>query len=224
MRVIKETESLCPECLRVIPARIYEDRGRVHISKACPEHGAYTDLYWSSYEQYERAARYEHLGTGLDNPRTESKRGCPHDCGICTEHKSSTVLAIVDVTNRCNLRCPICFAHAGAAGYLYEPTRKQIRGILENLVSNTPIRPPALQLSGGEPTVREDLPEIIEMARETGIYHIEINSNGIRMAESVDYCRELKEAGADTVYLQFDGVTPEPYVVARGHNLLPIKL
>ena len=224
MRVIKETESLCPECLRVIPARIYEDGGRVHISKACPEHGAYTDLYWSSYEQYERAARYEHLGTGLDNPRTESKRGCPHDCGICTEHKSSTVLAIVDVTNRCNLRCPICFAHAGAAGYLYEPTLKQIRGILENLVSNTPIRPPALQLSGGEPTVREDLPEIIGMAREAGIYHIEINSNGIRMAESIDYCRELKEAGADTVYLQFDGVTPEPYVVARGHNLLPIKL
>lgn len=95
--------------------------------------------------------------------------------------------------------------------------------MMENLMSNTPVMTQALQLSGGEPTVREDLPEIIELAHEIGFVHVEVNSNGIRMAESPEYCRELVRAGMDTVYLQFDGVTPEPYRVARGFNLFPIK-
>ena len=224
MKEIKQTESLCPECLKVLSATIFEDDGRVYMRKVCPEHGEYTDLYWDSYKDYKRALRFNHLGVKLNNPRTKVEKGCPYDCGICPEHKSHTVLAIVDVTNRCNLRCPICFAHAGAAGYLYEPTVEEIRGMLKNLMANDPVAPPALQFSGGEPTVRDDLPDLVRMAREMGFFHIEVNSNGIRMAESVDYCRDLKNAGVSTVYLQFDCVTAEPYIIARGHNLLPIKL
>jgi hypothetical protein len=155
---IKDTESLCPECLKKIPAEIYEEQGKVYIKKTCPEHGEWKDLYWGDYEQYKRAQRYEAPGEKLSNPRTEKVNGCPYDCGICPEHKSPTVLAIIDVTNRCNLRCPICFAHAGAAGYLYEPSKEEIRKIMENLRANRPVPPPALQFSGGEPTVREDLP------------------------------------------------------------------
>ena len=223
MKEIKQTKSLCPECLKVIPATIYEENEKVYLRKTCPEHGEFTDLYWGDYEQYKRALKYDHLGRKLDNPRTKVDRGCPYDCGICPEHNSHTVLAIIDVTNRCNLRCPICFAHAGAAGYLYEPTKEQIRGMLENLRANTPIAPPALQFSGGEPTVRDDLPELVRMAKELGFDHVEVNSNGIRMAESVDYCRTLQEAGVSTVYLQFDGVTPKPYLVARGFDLFDIK-
>ena len=223
MNKIKDTESLCPECMKVLPAEIYEEGGKVYIRKTCPEHGEWSDLYWGDYKQYIRAAEFAADGKKLDNPRTKTEKGCPYDCGICPEHKSHTVLAIIDITNRCNLRCPICFAHAGAAGYLYEPTKEEIRGIMENLRANRPISPPALQFSGGEPTVREDLPELIKMAKDMGFRHIEINSNGIRMAESVEYCKTLKDAGASTVYLQFDGVTPEPYKVARGFDLLAIK-
>ena len=164
------------------------------------------------------------VGARLENPRTQVKEGCPYDCGVCPDHKSQTILAIIDVTNRCNLRCPICFAHAGATGYLYEPTKEEIRGILENLMANVPVYPPAIQFSGGEPTVREDLPELVQLATEMGFMHVEINSNGIRMAQNPEYCRELKKAGTSTVYLQFDGVTPEPYINARGFNLLPIKI
>ena len=223
MRILKQTTSICPECKRTLPSTIYEEDNKVYISKTCPEHGEFTDLYWGDYELYLRAEKYSHDGVLLDNPRTKEKNGCPYDCGICTKHKSSTTLGIIDVTNRCNLRCPICFAHAGSAGYLYEPSIKQIRAMMENLMANTPVMTPALQLSGGEPTVREDLPEILEMAHEIGFVHVEVNSNGIKMAESPEYCRELVKAGMDTVYLQFDGVTPEPYMVARGFNLFPIK-
>lgn len=223
MRKIKETQSICPECNQVIPATLYEADGQVIISKKCPKHGEYSDLYWGDYDLYQQAKKYAHDGVLMDNPRTGINKSCPQDCGICPNHKSTTTLGIIDITNRCNLRCPICFAHAGAAGYLYEPSIEQIREMMENLMANTPVWTPALQLSGGEPTVREDLPEILEMAHEIGFVHVEVNSNGIRMAESPDYCRELVKAGMDTVYLQFDGVTPEPYLVARGANLLPIK-
>ncbi len=223
MNKIRDTESLCPECMKVLPAEIFEDNAKVYIRKTCPEHGEWTDLYWGDYNQYLRAESFAADGKKLENPRTQTVKGCPNDCGICPEHKSHTVLAIVDVTNRCNLRCPICFAHAGAAGYLYEPTKDEIKGILENLRANKPVAPPGLQFSGGEPTVREDLPELVKMAKELGFRHVEVNSNGIKMAESVEYCRTLKRAGVSTVYLQFDGITPEPYKVARGFDLLPIK-
>ncbi|KYH36889.1 MAG: molybdenum cofactor biosynthesis protein, partial [Candidatus Bathyarchaeota archaeon B23] len=224
MNFIKETKSLCPECLRVLPATIYEEGGRVYIKKTCPEHGEWTDLYWGDYEQYMKAFKYEHLGKKLDNPRTKAKMGCPYDCGLCSEHNSHTVLGIIDVTNRCNLRCPICFAHAGAAGYLYEPSYEEIEGMLRNLRENRPVPTPALQFSGGEPTVREDLPDLVRLAKRLGFNHVEVNTNGILLAESVDYCKTLLEAGVDTFYLQFDGVTPKPYIAARGFNLLEIKM
>jgi hypothetical protein len=223
MKEIKETKSLCPECLKVLPATIFENKNKVYIKKTCSEHGDFTELYWGDYKQYMRAQNFEELGTKLDNPKTKKSEGCPHDCGICPEHKSETILAIIDVTNRCNLRCPICFAHAGAAGYLYEPTKDEIQGMMKTFLSNSPIPPPALQLSGGEPTVRDDLPDLIKMAKELGFRHVEVNSNGIKMAEDADYCKTLKRAGLSTVYLQFDGVTPEPYKITRGFDLLEIK-
>ena len=168
MKSIKTTKSICPECQKVIDATIYEQEEKVYITKTCPEHGKYTDLYWGSYNQYLRSEKYAHDGVVMTNPRTEEAKGCPFDCGICPNHKSTTMLGIIDVTNRCNLRCPICFAHAGAAGYLYEPTKEQIKEMMQNLRKNNPVKTPALQFSGGEPTVREDLPELIKMAKRLG--------------------------------------------------------
>ncbi|MDI9644706.1 MAG: radical SAM protein, partial [Candidatus Verstraetearchaeota archaeon] len=120
MHVLKKTKSLCPECLKVLDAEIYEDGGVVYIGKSCTEHGRFDDVYWSDYSLFERAEGYETIGDGVENPRTSQGSGCPFDCGICPSHASHTVLAIIDVTNRCNLRCPICFANAAVAGYTYE--------------------------------------------------------------------------------------------------------
>lgn len=222
MRHLKNTKSLCPECLRVVDAKVYEEGGVVYISKECPEHGGFEDVYWSSYEQYERVLKFEHIGDGLANPRTRREKGCPFDCGICNEHRSFTVLAIIDVTNRCNLRCPICFANAGAAGYVYEPSTEAVKQIIDNFRSNEPAKPPGLQFSGGEPTVREDLPELIEYADKAGFHHIEVNTNGLRLTD-IEYCKELVDAGANAIYLQFDGVTSDVYLRTRGVDLLEVK-
>jgi uncharacterized radical SAM superfamily Fe-S cluster-containing enzyme len=224
LQVIKETKSLCPECLKVLDATILEEDNKVYIEKECPEHGKFREIYWSDYEQYQRAETLRCDGDGLSNPRTETKLGCPYDCGICPEHKSHTGLAIIDVTNRCNLKCPICFANAAAAGYVYEPSKEQIFEMIANLRKNEPVPPPALQFSGGEPTIRKDLFELIRKAKELGFHHVEVNTNGLRLAQSVDYCRGLLDAGASTIYLQFDGLTSDVYEFTRGVDLLDIKM
>jgi len=224
LRVIKQTKSICPECFKVLDATIFEEDNKVYIKKECPEHGRFQDVYWSDYEQYLRAERFRHDGEGLRNPRTKTRLDCPYDCGICPQHKSHTVLAIIDVTNRCNLRCPVCFATAGTTGYVYEPSKEEIQGMLQNIRRNDPVPAPALQFSGGEPTIRDDLFDLIGMAKEAGFEHVEVNTNGLRLAQSVDYCRGLKEADVDTIYLQFDGVTSDVYEFTRGIDLLDIKM
>jgi uncharacterized radical SAM superfamily Fe-S cluster-containing enzyme len=224
LQVIKETKSLCPECLKVLDATILEEDNKVYIEKECPEHGKFREIYWSDYEHYQRAETLRCDGDGLRNPRTETKLGCPYDCGICPEHKSHTGLAIIDVTNRCNLKCPICFANAAAAGYVYEPSKEEIFEMMENLRKNDPVPPPALQFSGGEPTIRKDLFELVKKAKEVGFHHVEVNTNGLRLAQSVDYCHGLLEAGASTIYLQFDGLTSDVYEFTRGVDLLEIKM
>ncbi len=223
MKDIKPTRSICPECLKAIDATIYEDDGKVFIKKDCPEHGHFQELYWSDYDQYVRAEKFRYDGDGMANPRTEKKNGCPYDCGICPEHKSHTALAIIDVTNRCNLTCPVCFANAAAAGYVYEPTKEQIMGMLENLRANKPVAATALQFSGGEPTIRKELFDFVRKAKELGFSHVEVNTNGLRLSQSVEYCKQLKEAGVSTIYLQFDGLTPEVYKFIRGVDLLDDK-
>ena len=224
MRFIKHTKSICPECFKVLDATIFEEDNKVYIKKACPEHGEFQDTYWSDYEQYQRAEKFRYDGDGLNNPRTKTEKDCPLDCGICPQHKSHTGLAIIDVTNRCNLKCPVCFANAATAGYVYEPSKEQIIAMLENLRCNDPVPATALQFSGGEPTIREDLYELIRAAKEQGFRHVEVNTNGIRLAHSVEYCRGLLEAGMSTLYLQFDGLTPEVYEFTRGKDLLQSKM
>lgn len=224
MKFIKKTKSICPECFKVLDATIFEENNKVYIKKECLEHGKFQDVYWSDYEQYQRAEKFRYDGEGLRNPRTKTEQDCPFDCGICPQHKSHTVLAIIDVTNRCNLKCPVCFANAATAGYVYQPSKEEVREMLENLRSNDPVPATALQFSGGEPTIREDLFELIRMAKESGFRHVEVNTNGLRLAQSVDYCRGLKEAGMSTVYLQFDGLSNEVYRFTRGCDLLEMKM
>ncbi len=221
---LKETRSICPECHQVISARIFERDGKVMMGKSCLNHGYYEDVYWSDFQQWDRVRRYSIVGDGLANPRTKTVLGCPYDCGICPNHKSQTILSIIDVTNRCNLKCPICFANAAAAGYVYEPTLEDIFGMIDNLASNKPVSVKALQLSGGEPTLRDDLPDIIRYAHEKGIHHVEVNTNGVRISKDREYLKSLIDADVSSFYLQFDGVTGEPYKTTRGLDLWPTKL
>jgi hypothetical protein len=224
MEHLRFTRSLCPVCLKVITAELLVDNNVVYMKKRCEEHGDFEDVYMSDYRWYKRIQQYERVGQGLENPRTRRKVGCPFDCGICEEHRSQTLLGIIDVTNACNLRCPICFANAAAVGYLYQPSLEAVKSMLDNLRSNMPVPTYAVQLSGGEPTLRDDLPEIIRYAGEIGIPHVEVNTNGVRLARDMGYLKELIKAGVSTFYLSFDSLTKEAYVKMKGADLLELKL
>ena len=221
---IKSTKSLCPECGKPLDAEVFDEEGKVFIKKTCDEHGEFVNTYWSDNELYNSVEKYIPTVTGVDNPCVEDIGPCPSNCGLCSKHETSTVLGLIDVTNRCNLRCPVCFANAAAAGYLYEPTQDEIRQMLRNLRNLKPYPCPAIQYAGGEPTVRKDIVELVKMAKEEGFTHVQIATNGIRLAKRENLAKELKEAGLNTVYLAFDGVTPEPYINNRGRDLLQDKI
>jgi 7,8-dihydro-6-hydroxymethylpterin dimethyltransferase len=221
---IKQTKSLCPECLKVLDAEVYEDKDKIMIKKECKEHGKFENTYWSSDELYEMAKEYGKMGEGLENPQTTVECECPQNCGLCSEHESHTVLGLIDVTNRCNMKCPVCFANAAVSKMLYEPSYDEIRQMLKNLRNNRPVPTPAIQYAGGEPTMRKDLVELVKLAKEEGFSHTQIATNGIKLAKNPQLSKDLKEAGLNTVYLQFDGVTEEPYLKIRNRNLLSIKL
>jgi len=204
--LIEKTKSLCPECLMILDAEIFEKNGKVFIRKKCPKHGYFEDLYWGSYEMYEKAKKFARDGRGVCNPNTKGT-ACPMNCGLCKEHKSHTALANIMVTNRCNLRCWYCFAYAKKEGYVYEPSLEQIRKMVRNLRRERPIPGNAIQLTGGEPCLREDIIDIIKMVKKEGVDHIQLNTNGIRLAQDPDFAVKVREAGVNTIYLSFDGVT-----------------
>lgn len=224
MMVIKKTKSLCPECLDIVDAEVYEDQDKIMIKKECKEHGKFENTYWSNSEIYYIASDYDYKGRGILNPQTPVEGDCPSNCGLCPEHESHTILGLIDVTNRCNLRCPVCFANAAVSKQLYEPSYEEIRGMLRNLRNNKPVPAPAIQYAGGEPTVRKDIVELVKLATEEGFTHVQIATNGIKIAKDPELPVKLKEAGLNTVYLQFDGVTEEPYIKIRSRNILSTKL
>ena len=221
---IKGTRSLCPECGKPINAEVYDEDGKIFIKKTCDDHGEFVNTYWSDEELYNQVKQYVPSVAPVENPCVDDTGACPSNCGLCSKHETSTVLGLIDVTNRCNLRCPVCFANAAAAGYLYEPSKDEIRQMLRNLRNLKPNPCPAIQYAGGEPTIRKDIVELIEMAKEEGFTHVQIATNGIRLAKRENLAKELKDAGLNTVYLSFEGVTPEPYIENKGRDLLPDKL
>ena len=219
-----QTESLCPHCLRRIPARrVFEDTA-IYLEKTCPEHGDLDKvLLWKNDPwPYERWARSSNRSSVHTEPllKDNSARGCPYDCGICANHQQATCTAILEVTRRCDIACPVCFA-ASRPAQDADPELDQIEQMLQT-VKEEGICP--IQISGGEPTLRNDLPEIVALARKAGFDHVQVNTNGIRLAQDADFAQALKDAGTTDFFIQFDGLTEEVYRRIRGAELLRLKL
>ncbi|MBP5082676.1 MAG: radical SAM protein [Methanomicrobium sp.] len=209
-KVLKTTKGLCPKCGAVLPAEIIEEDNQIWIVRTCPEHGVQKSLYWSDAEMYKQFDAYDTVGKGVSNPQVHvSEDNCPHACGLCNNHQSGTLLANIDLTNRCNLNCEFCFANARACGYIYEPTYDEIIEILKMLRSQKPCAVPAVQFSGGEPTMRDDLVKIVQAAHDLGFKQIQLATNGIKLSRDKQLVADLKNARLSTIYLHFDGVTKD---------------
>ncbi len=219
VKVLKFNQSLCPGCVdeekwdtMKIDCVVYVKDNKVWMTKQCLVHGAVTEVYWSDYDIYKKAEKFQDPGIRILNPninKGESEINCPADCGLCAEHESHTGLGNIVLTNRCDISCWYCFFYAKEGEPIYEPTLDQIKFMLKRMRDEKPIGANAVQLTGGEPTLRDDLIDIIKAGKEIGYDHIQLNTNGINLSRSLELCQNIKGAGSHVLYMSFDGMTPE---------------
>ncbi len=214
------TRSLCPECRRVIDAKVILRDNQVFLRKRCPDHGLFEARIYGDAGQYVAAGRFNKPGTMPLQHSTDIDRGCPYDCGLCPDHGQHICVGIIEVNTACNMACPLCFADAGAGFNLSLP---EVEQILDHFVA-TEGHPEVVQFSGGEPTIHPRIVEMVKAAKSRDITQVMINTNGKRFADDDRFLAQIAELGP-SLYFQFDGFDSRTYEVLRGEpDLLAVKL
>ncbi len=211
MTTMRHTVSVCPICLRRLEATWVQAGNEVYLVKECPRHGKFSSIVWRGQTDFWKwIGREPEMGAG-ENPN------CPTGCGLCPDHKQDTCCTLLEVTGRCNLSCSFCFAQSGNS---QDPS---LDDITEQLRALAVPGKTLVQLSGGEPTVRDDLPQIVAAAKAAGCRYEQLNTNGIRLAEDESFLAELVDCGLSFVFMQFDGTEGPIYRELRGRDLLETK-
>lgn len=174
MTILRHTQSLCPICLKQIPACLEREGSDVYLRKRCGNHGNFSTLIWEGIPDIETwsLSRFP-----LSDPYDKPPDTCPNNCGLCPDHLQKSCTVIVEVTERCQLKCPVCFANAGSD---IEPDYHILTKLLNDVHHKAPSA--ILQFSGGEPTLRDDLIDLIELASSLKFPGIQLNTNGLRLA------------------------------------------
>ena len=219
---MKQTKSICPICQKKIDAELTKVNGKILITKVCKEHGTFSAAHWESPSVFNFAEKFDYFKYFGDANAPKNPDGCPYICGFCKNHASSTVIGVIDVTKRCDLKCNICFSTFPEHEVGYEPSKDTVVQMLEFLSKRKP-KPPAILFSGGEPLEREDMPEIVGVAHKLRFMTI-LATNGVRLAESPELTVKLKKNGLNIVYLQFDSFHDKFYEKIRGQKLLKTKM
>ncbi|WP_236000202.1 radical SAM protein, partial [Bradyrhizobium uaiense] len=217
-----QTQSLCETCLTLVPTKIQILGDEVWYEKRCKQHGVQSTLV-STDQAYWRLCK-DFIKPG-DRPlafQRHTEFGCPYDCGLCPDHEQHSCLALIEITEHCNLTCPVCFADSSPARSSFTPLAK-IEKMLDALVASEG-EPDLVQISGGEPTLHPDFFAILDAVRARPIRHVMINTNGLRIAREPEFVAKLAEnkRGLE-VYLQFDSLKREPLVNLRGADLRKIR-
>ncbi len=216
--------SICNDCLRRVEAKVLIKNDRVYLEKWCPHHGRSRVLISDDADYYRKCREVFIKPPELPQRfNTEQKWGCPYDCGLCPEHMQHSCLTLIEVTDHCNLRCPICYADSG-------PHRRGFRDLesitfmLDAVVANEG-EPDVVQISGGEPTLHPQFFEILDAARERPIRHLMVNTNGLRIAREPEFAARLADyMPGFELYLQFDSLRDDVHQDLRGANLRDIRL
>lgn len=214
------TKTICSKCGSLIDGKIIYNRKGVFLLKNCPSCGDHFELLEEDWEYHLQKYKYDKPGT-KSSVQTNRLKGCPYDCGLCENHDQHTCIGLIEITKRCNLGCPMCYANSSESGDL---TLNCIEKMMDFYMEAESDGAELLQISGGEPTLHPDILAVIEMAKGKGFKYVMLNTNGIRIAEDEDFVRELtKFRGGFEVYLQFDGLDDNVYSKLRGKNLAGVK-
>lgn len=216
------TKSLCPTCLELIDAKIVFEDDKVWMLKHCKTHGDSRVMIADDVEYYKQIRNFNKQSEIPLKFNTKVHYGCPYDCGLCTDHEQHSCLSIVEVTDRCNLACPTCYANS-APNYGRHRTLEEIEKMFDTVVENEG-EPDVVQISGGEPTVHPQFFEILDIAKSKPIRHLMLNTNGIRIAKDEKFAEKLASYMPDfEIYLQFDSFKPEVLEKLRGEDLTKIR-
>ena len=217
------TTSVCSTCLRVVEAKVLIKDEQVYLEKWCPAHGTERVLICDDADYYRLAREvYVKRPEMPQQFNTRQQYGCPYDCGLCPDHMQHSCLTVLEVTDHCNLRCPVCYATSGPERLNHRPLAV-IEKMLDAIVANEG-EPDVVQLSGGEPTLHPEFFAILDAAKARPIKHLMVNSNGIRIAQEPEFVARLAQyqPGLE-VYLQFDSLRPEALKTLRGADLSRIR-
>jgi uncharacterized radical SAM superfamily Fe-S cluster-containing enzyme len=221
MKILEKTESICPICfnegkIQKIEASIVEDNEKVWIIRACQNHGSFKDIYFGDVKLYQRWMKFKVTG----KPVLDIRTNLFNDPQLYPEHFSPTVLTNLVVTNRNNLKNNQNYSNENLPDYVYEPSLDQLRDLMRQTRAEKPVGSKAIQIVGGEPTIRDDLVDIIRIAKETGFSHIQIRTNGLKLADSIEYCQLLKNEKVNTIYLTFEGVTKKTNPLIESNKMV----
>jgi uncharacterized radical SAM superfamily Fe-S cluster-containing enzyme len=217
------TNSICTTCHRKVEAKIVLQDNRVYMHKRCPHHGFEKVLISTDAEYYKRSRLTLKPGQLPLKFNTPIRYGCPYDCGLCPDHEQHSCLTLVEITDACNLACPICYAESGPHRQTHR-SLEQVEFMLDCVVRNER-EPDIVQISGGEPTIHPQFFEILDAARRRPIKHLMVNTNGVRIAQDPDFARRLKDyLPGFELYLQFDSLEEGPLRDLRGADLRRVRL
>ena len=217
-----QTTSLCEECLCLVPAKIVFFDNDVYYLKHCKEHGDQKTLISTDRDYYLRSKTFLKTGDIPLKRQTNVAKGCPHDCGLCPDHEQHSCLAIIEVTDKCDLFCPTCYASSGGTDKSFR-TLDTIEKMLDTLVESEG-HADLVQISGGEPTLHPQIIDILKMARDRPIRHLMLVTNGRRIAEDQDFVKSLKQFSPGfEIYLQFDSLDNKTLKTLRGEELLEVR-
>ncbi|HEY0676970.1 MAG TPA: radical SAM protein [Chitinophagaceae bacterium] len=217
------TISLCPECLKRVDAKIVFENDNVYMFKNCPDHGFSKVLIATDVEYYKSIRNYNKPSEVPLRFNTKTHYGCPYDCGLCQDHEQHSCLTVVEITDRCNLTCPTCYAMS-SPHYGRHRTVAEVERMLDIIVENEG-EPDVVQISGGEPTIHPDFFEILDIAKQKPIRHLMVNTNGIRIAKDPEFAARLATYMPDfEIYLQFDSFKANALLQLRGKDLRETRI
>lgn len=216
--------SICAECLARVEAKILIKDDRVYLEKWCPDHGRARVLIADDAAYYRKCRELYIKPPELPQRfNTPQRWGCPYDCGLCPEHMQHSCLTLVEITDHCNLRCPICYANSGP----HRPGMRDLATIermFDAIVANEG-EPDVVQISGGEPTLHPDFFAILDAAKARPIRHLMVNTNGLRIAREPEFAARLASyLPGFELYLQFDSLRDDVHKQLRGAKLRDIRL
>jgi len=213
------TSSVCSNCLYPVEAKIIIKNNKVYMDKWCPNHGVERVLIMDDADYYRQCREvYIKRPEMPQHFATQMEYGCPYDCGLCPDHMQHACLSVVEITDHCNLACPVCYADSGPARQTHR-SLDEVRRMFEAIIKSEG-EADVVQISGGEPTTHPQFFDIMDMARAYPIKHLMVNTNGLRIANEPAFAARLASyAPALEIYLQFDSMHDDRLQVLRGANL-----